>query len=197
MAEQPKMLSERVSFRRTPEELTVVITQEVSRMKEALLFAWLMAWFAIGCVFVYYWLIESEAGSSDRIFFAISTAFWLYFFVKIMKVYLWRKIGKELLRIKDETLSYRMAFGRMGKVQNFSTGQIKKFGTVPYDFTKFGEFMDRSSWVIGGDMLGFEYRTKKILFGKQLNDQEARQLARIIEKGLREIPARARRSSEA
>lgn len=166
-------------------------------MKEALLFAWLVAWFSIGSIFIYYWFVVSEPGSSDRIFFAISTAFWLYFFVKIFKVYLWRKLGKELLRIKDEQLSYRMAFGQFGKVHNYHTEQIKKFGTVPYDFTKFGQFMDRSSWVIGGDMLGFEYRTKKVLFGKQLENQEARQLARIIEKALREIPARARRSSKA
>lgn len=197
MAEQPKMLSERVSFKRSPDELTVVITQEVPRLKEALLFAWLIAWFSIGCVFIYYWFVVSEPGSTDRIFFAISTAFWMYFFVKIMKVYLWRKVGKELLRIKGQTLTYRMAFGRFGKVQTYSTEHVKKFGTVPYDFTKFGEFMDRSSWVIGGDMLGFEYRNKKILLGKQLDNQEARQLARIIEKALREIPARDRRSSQA
>lgn len=190
------MLSERISFKRTPETLTVVITQEVSRMKEALLFAWLMAWFLIGSIFIYYWFAVSEPGSTDRIFFAVCTAFWLYFFVKILKVYLWRKIGKELLRIHEQTLTYRMAYGRFGKPQVFHTEQIKRFGTVPYDFTKFGEFMDRSSWVIGGDMLGFDYDSKKVLFGKQLEDQEARQLARIIEKALRDIPARARRKSE-
>lgn len=187
------MLTERISFIRKPDELTVVITQEIPRAKEALLFAWLCAWALVGGAFIYYWRM-APAGSTDRIFFAISTAFWLYFFVRIIKVWLWRRIGKELLRIHGETLSIKDAYGKWGKARIYATEQVRKFGVVPYDFTKFGQFMDRSFWVIGGESLGFEYRGKKIVFGKQLSDRDALQLARIIEKALREIPARARRA---
>lgn len=193
MPEQPKLLTERVSFLRKPDELTVVITQQIPRAKEALLAAWLMAWAMVGAVFVYYWL-KSEAGSSDRIFFAISTAFWLYFFVKIGKVFLWRKIGRELVRVQGESLSIKQAYGTRGKAKVYDTTRIRKFGVIPYDFTKFGQFIDRSSYVIGGDTLGFEYNGTKILFGKQLGDKEAVQLARIIDKALREIPTRSRKN---
>lgn len=194
MSDQPKMLSERISFLRKPEELTVVITQQVSRGKEALLFTWLLAWFFVGSVFIYFWL-HTEPGSSDRIFFAVSSAFWAYFFVKILKVFIWRKIGKELIRLKGEQFSIRNAYGKFGRPQLYHTERMKKFGVIPYDFTKFGQFMDRASWVIGGDMLGFEFNGKPIGFGKQLSEKEAAQLGRIIEKALREIPARHRRES--
>lgn len=195
MSEQPKMLTERISFIRKPDELTVVITQEIPRAKEAMLFAWLCAWALVGGVFIYYWRM-APAAYTDRIFFAISTAFWLYFFVRTIKVWLWRRIGKELLRIHGETLSIKDAYGKWGKARMYTTDQVRKFGVVPYDFTKFGQFMDRSFWVIGGESLGFEYRGKKIVFGKQLSDRDALQLARIIEKALREIPARARREEK-
>lgn len=189
------MLTDRISFVRKPDELTVVITQEIPRAKEALLFAWLCAWALVGGAFIYYWRM-APAGSSDRIFFAISTAFWLYFFVRTVKVWLWRRMGKELLRVHGENLMIKDAYGRWGKPRDYHTDRIRKFGVIPYDFTKFGQFMDRSFWVIGGEALGFEYNGKKIVFGKQLADRDAVQLARIIEKALREIPARTRREQK-
>jgi hypothetical protein len=192
MADAPKMLSDRISFSRDPEKLTVVITQEIPRSKEALLFAWIVAWMGVGSVFIYYWMI-ADTGSSDRIFFAVSSAFWVYFFVRIFKVILWRKIGRELIMVKGETLTITNAYSKFGKPQHYHTGNVQRFGVIPYDFTKFGQFMDRASWVIGGETLGFEHLGRKVLFGKQLGDREAAQLARIIEKALREVPARYRR----
>lgn len=188
----PKFISPRVSFVRTDERLTVIITQEVPRIKETLLFIWAIAWFLVVGVFVYFWL-RSVPGSSDRIFFAISTAFGAYFLVKAIKVYLWRKIGRELLMIQGEELSLKMAWRDYGKPKHFNTQNIRKFGIIPYDITKFGQFAERSFWTIGGETLGFEHHKTKVAFGKQLENDEAKQIARIIEKALREIPARSRR----
>jgi hypothetical protein len=190
---QPKFISPRVSFVRTDERLTVIITQEVSRLKESLLFIWAAAWLAVLAVFVYFWM-HSLPGSSDRIFFAISTAFGAYFLVKAIKVYLWRKIGRELLMIEGEELSLKMAYRNYGKPKHFNTNNIRKFGLIPYDITKFGQFAERSFWTIGGETLGFEHHKTKVAFGKQLENDEAKHIARIIEKALREIPARARRA---
>lgn len=189
----PKFISPRVSFVRTDERLTVIITQEVSRLKESLLFIWAVAWLAVLGVFVYFWL-HSLPGSSDRIFFAISTAFGAYFLVKAIKVYLWRKIGRELLMIEGEELSLKMAYRNYGKPKHFNTINIRKFGLIPYDITKFGQFAERSFWTIGGETLGFEHHKTKVAFGKQLENDEAKHIARIIEKALREIPARTRRA---
>ena len=188
----PKFISPRVSFMRTDERLTVVITQEVTRLKESLLFIWAVAWLLVVGVFIYFWL-HSPAGSNDRIFFAISTAFGSYFLVKVVKVYLWRKIGREMLMIQGEELSLKMAWRDYGKPKHFNTNSVRKFGLIPYDITKFGQFAERSFWTIGGDALGFEHHKTKVAFGKQLDNDEAKQIARIIEKALREIPARARR----
>jgi len=190
---QPKFISPRVSFVRTDERLTVIITQEVSRLKESLLFIWAAAWLAVLAVFVYFWM-HSLPGSSDRIFFAISTAFGAYFLVKAIKVYLWRKIGRELLMIEGEELSLKMAYRNYGKPKHFNTNNIRKFGLIPYDITKFGQFAERSFWTIGGETLGFEHHKTKVAFGKQLENDEAKHIARIIEKALREIPARTRRA---
>lgn len=190
----PKFISSRVSFVRTDERLTVVITQEVSRFKESLLFIWAFAWLLVVSVFIYFWL-HSLPGSSDRIFFAISTAFGAYFLVKAIKVYLWRKIGRELLMIKGEELSLKMAWRDYGKPKLFNTNNIRKFGIIPYDLKKFGQFAERSFWTIGGDTLGFEHHKTRVSFGKQLENDEAKLIARIIEKALREIPARARRNA--
>lgn len=195
MSDQPKQLSERISFRRTPDELSVVITQEVPRLKETLLFVWVIAWLTVGVAYISFW-ITSASSSSDRMFFAVATAFWAYFFVRSVKVYLWRKVGKETLRLHGEGLWIKNAWGNWGRAREYHTSNIKRFGIIPYDVAKFGQFMERSFWVIGGNTLGFEYHGNKVQFAKQLSDNEARQLARIIEKALREIPARSRRKAD-
>jgi hypothetical protein len=196
MPEKKGSIGERITFERSGDTLTVVITQQISRRQESFFFAWLMALVAVGGAFIFYW-VNSPAGSSDRIFFMTCTAFVLFFLVRYGKVFLWRRIGRELIRIKDEEMTIKNAFGSYGRAQHFDTTAIKRYGVIPYDHTKFGQFMDRAFWEMGGETLGFEYRGKKIRFAKQLDDREAAQLGRVIEKGLSEIPANYRRKKKA
>lgn len=187
MPEQSQTIGDRISFTRSSDELTIIITQQIPRRKETIFLLWLVALGVAGVAFVFYWL-NNPAGSSDRIFFMICTAFIAFFLVRYGKVFLWRKIGREMIRIKGEEMSLKNAFGTYGRAQFFNTNNIHKFGVIPYDFTKFGQFMDRAFWEMGGEMLGFEHGGRKYRFGKQLDEREAERLARVIDKGLREIP---------
>ncbi len=196
MPEHTQTIGDRVSIQRSSHELTVVITQQISRKKETLFLLWLLALLVAGGAFIFYW-INNPAGSSDRVFFMICTAFITFFLVRYGKVFLWRKIGREMIRIKGEEMSIKNAFGTYGRAQFFNTNNIHRFGVIPYDFTKFGQFMDRAFWEMGGETLGFEHGGKKYRFGKQLDEREAERLARVIDKGLREIPKLHRKQQKA
>ena len=191
MAERTQTIGERIQFKRSPAELQVVITQQIPRHKEAIFFAWIVALFCALFAFIYLWL-TSPSESDQRIFFAVGSAFVTFFVVRYGKVFLWRRMGKEMIRIREEELTIRNAIGSSGRPQVFQTDNIRKFGVIPYDFTKFGQFMDRAFWEMGGETLGFEHFKSKIRFGKQLEEKEAKQLARVIEKALVEIPKRTR-----
>jgi hypothetical protein len=44
---------------------------------------------------------------------------------------------------------------------------------------------NNSIWVIGGERLGFEHHGRKVVFGKGLNDEEARRLVPILKDALK------------
>ncbi|MFT4777512.1 MAG: hypothetical protein ACJAU0_000470 [Flavobacteriales bacterium] len=184
---KPKYISDRVSCMRKPDELTVVISQEIPKKKEALLFSWLMMWIVLGGVYIYYWFI-SKPESDQKLFFMVVLAFWAFFLYRMGKVFFWRRAGRELIRIKEETITIKNAFGKYGKARLYQIENIKKFGTIPYDFTKFGQFLDRSFWEMGGETIGFEHFNKGVAFGKQLSENESKQLAKIVLKAMKEIP---------
>lgn len=184
---EPKFIGKRMSVVKNKEFIRIEVSQQVERWQEALLIAWLAAWTMCGGVFVYY-----AFGATDfmqRIFFAVLTAMWLYFFVRIAKVFFWRKIGKEVITISHGSLSLQNAFGKRGRVENFSFHNMFKLGLVKQEPTNFFNFLDNSFWIIGGDRIGFSYSGQKIRLGKQLSTKDAEMLIRIIESGMREYKA--------
>lgn len=183
-ADQPKKISERVYFKKEKSGVEIIITQQISRLKETLLLTWLLAWTFCGLVFLSYWL---ESSGNERIFLMICLAFWAYFWVRIGKAFLWRKKGKEIIIINRGKLLLRNAIGKSGKVNTFLIQNIHRFGEIKIDQGNFFQSLDFSFWVVGGDRFGFDYMGQKIRLGKQLSDKEVNVLGRLIEKSLREF----------
>lgn len=182
---EPKFIGKRISVIQSKQELRIEITQQIERWQEALLIGWIAAWTFCGCVFLYYSFAPAER--VQQIYFMILSAVWLFFFVRITKVYIWRKIGKEVITISSGKLSIRNAFGKMGKTQDFLFHNIFKLGLVKKDPTNFFAFLDNSFWIIGGDKVGFNYNGAKIMLGKQLSVKDSELLVRVIESGMREF----------
>ncbi len=181
----PKFIGKRISVVKSKEAITIQITQQIERWQEALLIVWLAGWTMCGGVFLFYTF--SSPDFSQRIFFAVLTAVWLYFFVRIAKVFFWRKFGKEIVTISKGNLSLQNAYGKKGRVESFSFHNIFKLGLVKNDESNFFNFLDNSFWIIGGDRVGFSYSGQKIRLGKQLSAKDAELLVRIIESGMREF----------
>jgi hypothetical protein len=181
----PKFIGNRISVVRSKEDIVITITQQIQRWQETLLMTWLAAWTFCGVVFIKY-MIQSPH-SSDRIFFAICTAVWMYFFYRIAKVFLWRKGGREIIRIHEGKISIINAYWKNGKAEDFYMQNIFKLGKVTSSPTNFLAFLDDSFWIIGGERVGFNYGTSKIRLGKQLASKDAELLVRVIESGMKEF----------
>lgn len=182
---EPKFIGKRISVLRSKDQLVIEITQQIERWQEAMLIAWIAAWTFCGAAFISYAFIAVD--SSQRIFFMICTAVWFYFFVRITKVFFWRKKGKEIITISKGKMSLKNAIGKRGKIEVFSFQNIFKLGVVKKDSTSFLSFLDDSFWIIGGDRVGFSYSGQQIRLGKQLSLKDAELLVRVIESGMREI----------
>jgi hypothetical protein len=169
---------------REKDAINIEINQKIERWQEAMLFFWITAWTFCGGAFLYY--AFNANSQSEQIFFIICSSLWLFFFIRITKVFLWRLIGKEMIRISKEGVSIRNAFGSWGKKELFVHQNIFKPGLIKRDPTSFLAFLDDSFWIIGGERVGFSYSGRRIQLGKQLTLHDAELLLRVMESAMRE-----------
>ena len=182
---EPKFIGKRIKITRSKDYITVEISQSIERLQEALLFAWLLAWAFCGSVFLYY-AFNSQV-KSEQLFFIIASSLWLFFFVRIFKVLLWRRMGKEILRLERGQMTLQNAIGNRGKQETFRYSNIFKLGLIKRDPTSFLAFLDDSFWIIGGERVGFSHSGQKVRLGKQLQVKDAELLIRVIESAMRDL----------
>lgn len=180
-----KWIGERISYAWHPDALTVIIDQSIPPSQMRLLTFWLLAWYAVGTAFVYSARVAST--EDERMFIMISLAFWLYFAFRVTKVWVWRRVGREMLRVTADGVSVKDAFGNFGRARFYLMGNIKKLEVVRRDPTKFLHSLDMSFWTIGGNMLSFKYLRTSVSFGKQLSEQDALKLARVLDQAFRKF----------
>lgn len=177
---EERNIGNRIRFRKDGDDLRIEINQKVERYKESLLMAWLAAWLFCGVYFIYELSTTSDNGL--KTFLYISLAFWAFFLFRIGKVFFWRIMGKEIITLSDGYLNIKNAIGSMGKTEKFKANGIRNFGLTKYDQKSFFQFMDQSFWIIGGDKIGFDYSNKQIRLGKQLDENDAIALTRMMDK---------------
>jgi hypothetical protein len=182
---EPKFIGKRIKVTRSKEAITVEISQSIERWQEALLFTWLIAWTFCGSVFLYY--AFNSTARTEQIFFIIASSLWLFFFVRIFKVLLWRRMGKEIIRLERGQMILKNAIGSRGKQETFNYPNIFKLGLIKRDPTSFLAFLDDSFWIIGGERVGFSHSGQKIRIGKQLQVKDAELLIRVIESAMRDF----------
>jgi hypothetical protein len=181
---EPKFIGKRIRVMREKDAINIEINQKIERWQEAMLFFWITAWTFCGGAFLYY--AFNANSQSEQIFFIICSSLWLFFFIRITKVFLWRLMGKEMIRISKEGVSIRNAFGSWGKKELFAHQNIFKPGLIKRDPTSFLAFLDDSFWIIGGERVGFSYSGRRIQLGKQLTLNDAELLLRVMESAMRE-----------
>lgn len=177
-------LGERVTYAWHESSLTVIIDQKIPNQQRLMLEGWLLAWLAVGVA-----MAIEMAGStgSDRSFFLIFMAFWAFFAFRVLKVVLWRRIGREMVRITPEGMTVKNAFGDWGRARFFIKENIKKMEVIRRNPTNFIQNLDQSFWIMGGDSLQFTYLRSRFVLGKQLPEKEAAKLAKLIDQALRKF----------
>lgn len=181
--ENSKSIGERVTFSASPEIVKIEISPRIPKWQLSLLGLWLVLWTACGIGFLY------EAGRTEveveRYFYLGCLVFWAFFMFRISRVFLWRLIGFESIEIVPGVMSIQNKIGPFGGRQEFNLQHLKKVAIDKYDQANFMQFMDKSFWIMGGDVIGFSYMGRKYAFGKQLDDKETKVLFQLIEKHTR------------
>lgn len=189
-----RVISDRISIDET-KNFSLVILGKVEKWKESLLFFWVLAWSFCGSVFLFYYISENPLQYSLPLL--IMLAFWFYFEVRILKVFLWRRNGFEHIQFSEkEVLIKNNLFGR-GKRKAYGFEHIEIFIENEYSPKNFFSFLDQSFWVIGGQRIYFSYLGKSVVLGMQLEEGEVKKLLSILNGQLkrmkRELRAKSRK----
>ena len=180
-----KSIGHRITYVHHPEAFTAIITQRIPRGSFALLIGWWLAWWCVGGVFMWEWATTSVP--DERMFFAISLAFWAYFAFRVGKVIAWRRWGKEFISITRDEFSVKNAFGTYGRAQAVPLGSVERMEVVQRDPRKFLQSLDQSFWIMGGDSLVVRSSVRRMPLGKQLNEREAGAFARVVDEAIRRM----------
>ena len=113
-----KYISNRVSFLDHGTNTTIVISTAIDRWKESLLLFWILCWSASG-IYLFYELFAVDNEREMQIGLFIFISFWFYFEYRIVRVFLWRKWGMEMISVDEVEMSYKKAIGRYGKSNRF------------------------------------------------------------------------------
>ena len=186
-----RLISERISFDETKNP-KIVILGRIERWKESLLLFWVAAWSFCGAVFLYYFLADTPM--RYNLVMLIMLSFWLYFELRILKVFLWRRVGFESIEFSlEELIIQNNIYGR-GKKGKFLINKIDSFLLITNSPKNFFAFMDNSFWVMGAQRIYFDYFGKKVVFGMQINDLEAKKTVSILNGQLRKCKKEGRKN---
>jgi len=178
-----EFIGQRISILNKENEKSIVIISFIDKTKNKLLLLWLLLWSLSGLIiFINYFLITDPNTKTAII---VWMGFWAYFEYKIFYVYLWRKSGKEKIKIRDKKLLYKLDVSGKGKIKEYELDVIKNLRLVAADENTFAEILNSSYWMIADEKLTFDYKGKEIKLAYQLNNNDAKALLNLLIKELK------------
>jgi len=190
-----KYISERISFFDHGDSTSIVISSKIESWKETVLFFWILCWTACGA-YLMYELATGDYDQKMQIGLFVFVSFWFYFEYRISRVFVWRKWGMEYIRMDEDEFTYKCAVGRFGKASRFYVDVMGPFTVEELSSRSITVNIEDSFWFIGGERIQFSYKDKQRKFGRQLTQEESKDLVRLIQKQLAKHQKKAEQTKQ-
>jgi hypothetical protein len=171
-------IGEQISIVNSEKESRIVILSLKDKIKNILLFIWLFVWSVCGVIMITQYFATTNPDIKTVII--VWLGFWCYFEFKIAKAHLWRKTGKEIIKIKNGKLIYKKEVSHKGKTTEYDCETIKNLRVIEPKENSFMDTINNSYWVIGGEKLAFDYFGNEIKIGFQLKEEDAKALLKLL-----------------
>ena len=176
-----KSIGKRITIAEHKDATTVVIDASIPASSQIALEAWFGGWLGLGGL-IGYGAYSSQG--DERTMLLVCMAFWSFFFIRILKVILWRRMGREIIRVTPKEVLIKNAFKTRGKDRFYAIKNVGEFKAVERDIKSFLGSLDQSFWIMGGDNIHFNYLGKTHVLGKQLPHNDAMQLSNYLNKSV-------------
>ena len=164
-----KQLSEKLYFEENKEFAVFKILAKIPRWQETMLLVWVVGWTLCGLVVLY----ESFGvyTKDEKLIMLVYLVFWVYFEFKIIKSFLWKKWGNELIKIDDEGIKYKRDYNGYGSAKIYFKENISKIAPIDLKDKSLAKTYFDTFWTIGHETLEFTYLSKSILIGMGIQDE--------------------------
>ena len=111
-----KWIGNRISYLDDQNKTTFIITPEQVGVVKALMGAWFFMWFAIGVTITwsYFVFVFSQ---QEKLILGVFMVFWLYYFVRVGRTFLWILYGKEYIKVDKISLTIKTSIRNYGKAK--------------------------------------------------------------------------------
>jgi len=200
-----KWIGRRISFVDHEAKTTIIITPDTPGIFKGLIGAWVFMWGAVGAYLIWY-LIESYGKTKltakqlstlqqEQIIIVVFLVFWIYYFVRIGRVFLWLNWGREYIKIDKIALTLKPSIGKYGRAKEYFIENISKISVFTPEKNSLQAAWENSPWIRGGERVEFEYFGKRVRFGRKLEEQDAKQLFQLVTKKIDEHLKRKKKQS--
>jgi hypothetical protein len=172
-------IGKRITYVQKEDELSIVVSSFSDKKKNILLLTWTIAW-TLGGIAMLVYLFYVPAGQMKTMLL-VWLGFWVYFEYKVWKAYTWRKFGKEIIKIGKGHFFYKQDNRGAGKIHDYQTESIQDLGKYSKSQGEIVNHFMSSYWVVGGETLSFRYYGKEILFGRELEEKDAKVLLKLLQ----------------
>jgi hypothetical protein len=176
------VLSEKVSYVADPSSLQIIVLGKIVRWKEALIFAWLLAWIFCGIYVIRELTITTDRDT--RLMLMVFLFFWGYYLWRVGKVWLYRRGGNELIRIDGDTLVLKRSFFTYGSAKTYEVKSIENLKPIDLSKRSFAYSYENGWWILGGEKIGFDYKGRFVKFGMQLSDADTSRVYKLLKERL-------------
>jgi hypothetical protein len=168
----------RISIDETEDQLSIAINGKIPAAQFNMLALWFLLWTIAGIIVISQMFAPMD--QNVKIFLLVWLGFWFYFEAKIGKALMWRKSGVEKILINKDKfrLGFEVPFGT--RIYEFNTSNVRNFHSLEKEKGVFIKNYFDSFWVVGGESIGFFANGKLQSFGRQLDEETAKQLLKKI-----------------
>ena len=171
-------IGKKISVVKKENELSIVISAGTKPRESYMILFWLACWTFCGAYILY--SISQIPSRDSKIFGFVFAAFWIYFEVRTFNSYMWKRYGREVIKIKDGKFFIKKDIRKRGKIHAYEIEFIKDLRKRMEDKQSFVNILSSTDWLMLREALVFDCAGKEIKFGYQLNEEDAQALLKLI-----------------